>query len=96
VAVLHAAHLIQNLVFLDHDPHHVSRRIRVIHLLLTRLPFRKPRNAASKRALEARAPKEIEDEKTVIFVKGTHVGERVAGAMKDLVSMFPFLLNACT
>ncbi|CAE6377538.1 unnamed protein product [Rhizoctonia solani] len=47
----------------------------------------KPKNAASKRALEARAPKEIEDEKTVIFVKGTHVGERVTGAMKDLMAL---------
>ncbi|KAG8695657.1 rRNA-binding ribosome biosynthesis protein rpf2 [Ceratobasidium sp. 394] len=48
---------------------------------------RKPRNAASKRALEARAPREIEDEKTVIFVKGTHVGERVSGVMKDLMAL---------
>ncbi|KAG9090096.1 rRNA-binding ribosome biosynthesis protein rpf2, partial [Ceratobasidium sp. 392] len=47
----------------------------------------KPRNAASKRALEARAPREIEDEKTVIFVKGTHVGERVSGVMKDLMAL---------
>ncbi|QRV84515.1 Brix domain protein [Ceratobasidium sp. AG-Ba] len=47
----------------------------------------KPRNAASKRALEARAPREIEDEKTVIFVKGTHVGERVTGVMKDLMAL---------
>ncbi|KAG8712645.1 rRNA-binding ribosome biosynthesis protein rpf2 [Ceratobasidium sp. 395] len=47
----------------------------------------KPRNAASKRALEARAPREIEDEKTVIFVRGTHVGERVSGVMKDLMAL---------
>ncbi|CAE6437253.1 unnamed protein product [Rhizoctonia solani] len=47
----------------------------------------KPRNAASKRALEARAPKEIEDERTVIFVKGTHVGEKVSGVMKDLMAL---------
>lgn len=81
------ANLIQNLVILDHDPHHVGEHVCVLHDLLTRPVYRKPRNAASKRALEARAPKEVEDEKTIIFVKGTHVGERVTGVMKDLVSL---------
>ncbi|CAE7209940.1 unnamed protein product, partial [Rhizoctonia solani] len=50
-------------------------------------PPSKPKNAASKRALDARAPKEIEDERTVIFVKGTHVGEKVSGVMKDLMAL---------
>jgi hypothetical protein len=45
----------------------------------------KPKNARSKRALEAREPKEVEDPRTVIFVRGTHTGEVVNGAMKDLV-----------
>jgi len=35
--------------------------------------------------LEAREPKEFEDPRTVIFVRGTHPGEVVNGAMKDLV-----------
>lgn len=30
-------------------------------------------------------PKEIEDERTAIFVKGTHTGEVVNKVMKDLV-----------
>ena len=47
--------------------------------------FSKPKNARSKRALEAREPKEVEDPRTVIFVRGTHTGEVVNGAMKDLV-----------
>ena len=47
--------------------------------------IRKPKNARSKRALEAREPKEVEDPRTVIFVRGTHLGEVVNGAMKDLV-----------
>lgn len=47
--------------------------------------FRKPRNARSKRALEAREPKEVEDPRTAIFVKGTHTGEVLNGAMKELV-----------
>jgi hypothetical protein len=45
----------------------------------------KPKNARSKRALEAREPKEVEDPRTVIFVRGTHTGQVVNGAMKDLV-----------
>jgi len=35
--------------------------------------------------LEAREPKEVEDPRTVIFVRGTRTGEVVKGAMKDLV-----------
>ena len=49
----------------------------------------KPKNARSKRALEAREPKEVEDPRTVIFVRGTRTGEVVNGAMKDLVRGLP-------
>ena len=35
--------------------------------------------------MEAREPKEIEDPRTAIFVRGTHTGEIVNGVMKDLV-----------
>jgi len=45
----------------------------------------KPKNARSKRALGVREPKEVEDPRTVIFVRGTHTGEVVNGVMKDLV-----------
>ena len=44
-----------------------------------------PRNARSKRALDARAPKEIEGERTAIFVRGSHTGEVLNSVMKDLV-----------
>ncbi|KAF7433780.1 rRNA-binding ribosome biosynthesis protein rpf2 [Pleurotus ostreatus] len=47
----------------------------------------RPKNARSKRALDARAPKEIEDARTAIFVKGTHAGERVSSVMKDLMAL---------
>ncbi|TFK25580.1 Brix-domain-containing protein [Coprinopsis marcescibilis] len=47
----------------------------------------KPRNARSKRALDAREPKEIEDPRTVIFVKGTHTGEVLNNVFKDLMSL---------
>ncbi|TCD62164.1 rRNA-binding ribosome biosynthesis protein rpf2 [Steccherinum ochraceum] len=47
----------------------------------------KPKNARSKRALEAREPKEVEDARTAIFVKGTHTGEKVNGVMKDLMAL---------
>ena len=48
-------------------------------------PSRKPKRARSKRALEAREPKEIEEARTAVFVRGTHAGEVVLGAMKELV-----------
>ncbi|KAH9859174.1 Brix domain-containing protein [Lenzites betulinus] len=47
----------------------------------------KPKNARSKRVLQAREPKEIEDPRTAIFVKGTHTGEKVSGAMKELMAL---------
>jgi len=45
----------------------------------------KPKNARSKRALEAREPKEVEDPRTVIFVRGSHTGEVIGAVMKELV-----------
>lgn len=50
--------------------------------------FRKPKNARSKRVLEAREPKEVEDERTVVFVQGTKTGEVVDEAMKELVCIY--------
>ncbi|THH03654.1 hypothetical protein EW145_g6111 [Phellinidium pouzarii] len=47
----------------------------------------KPRNARSKRALEAREPKEIEDPRTAIFVKGTSTGDKLNAAMKELMAL---------
>ncbi|KAH7099618.1 Brix-domain-containing protein [Auriculariales sp. MPI-PUGE-AT-0066] len=47
----------------------------------------KPRNARSKRAMVAREPKEIEDARTCIFVRGTHTGETLNGVMKDLMAL---------
>jgi len=47
----------------------------------------KAKNARSKRALEAREAKEVEDARTVIFVRGSHTGEVVNGVMKELMSL---------
>ncbi|KAG8831074.1 rRNA-binding ribosome biosynthesis protein rpf2, partial [Serendipita sp. 399] len=47
--------------------------------------LRVPKNARSKRALEARAPKEVESERTAIFVKGSHTGEVIKEVIKDLM-----------
>ncbi|KAK0487279.1 Brix domain-containing protein [Armillaria novae-zelandiae] len=47
----------------------------------------KPKNARSKRALDARMPKEVEDVRTAIFVNGTHTGELLNGVMKDLMAL---------
>ncbi|KAJ3524224.1 hypothetical protein NMY22_g11092 [Coprinellus aureogranulatus] len=55
--------------------------------ILTGLAYSKPKNARSKRALDAREPKEVEDPRTVIFVKGTHTGEVLNGVFKDLMAL---------
>jgi hypothetical protein len=72
-------------------PKYASRNVRhnsrlgVVENIDGQPTIRKPKNARSKRALEARESKEVEDPRTVIFVRGTHTGEVVNGAMKDLV-----------
>ncbi|KAG8934415.1 rRNA-binding ribosome biosynthesis protein rpf2 [Tulasnella sp. 417] len=47
----------------------------------------KPRNARVKRALAAREPKEVEDPRTAVFVKGTTGSEVLNGVMKDLLAL---------
>ncbi|KAG8925752.1 rRNA-binding ribosome biosynthesis protein rpf2 [Tulasnella sp. 408] len=47
----------------------------------------KPRNARVKRALAAREPKEVEDARTAVFVKGTTGSEVLNGVMKDLLAL---------
>ena len=46
--------------------------------------FRKPRNARSKRALEQREPKAIENPKTCLFLRGTTCSQVVQDALNDL------------
>ena len=40
--------------------------------------------------MESRAPKEVEDPRVAIFVKGTHVGEVLNNVMKELVCNHPY------
>lgn len=47
----------------------------------------KPRNARSKRALEKREPKAIENPKTCLFLRGTTCSQVVQDALNDLHSM---------
>lgn len=47
----------------------------------------KPSNARSKRALQAREPKLIEDTKVAIFVKSTQTSERVRIALSQLIKL---------
>ncbi|KAF8323671.1 Brix-domain-containing protein [Clavulina sp. PMI_390] len=47
----------------------------------------KPKNARSKRAMEAREPKVVEDAKVAIFVRGTKTGERLNNVMKELMAL---------
>jgi ribosome production factor 2 len=47
----------------------------------------KPKNARSKRALDARLPKDIEDPRTTVFVRGTHTGQVLNDVMRDLMAL---------
>ncbi|KAL2113499.1 hypothetical protein VUR80DRAFT_3661 [Thermomyces stellatus] len=47
----------------------------------------KPRNARSKRALEKREPKAVENPKTALFLRGTSCSQVVQDAMTDLHSL---------
>jgi ribosome production factor 2 len=49
--------------------------------------FRKPRNARSKRALEKREPRAVENPKTCLFLRGTSCSQIVQDALTDLHSM---------
>ncbi|KAF7294405.1 Brix domain-containing protein [Mycena kentingensis (nom. inval.)] len=47
----------------------------------------KPKNARSKRALDARLPKEVEDARTVVFANGTKTGQVLNGVMRDFMAL---------
>ncbi|KAI1764255.1 Brix-domain-containing protein [Hypoxylon sp. FL1150] len=47
----------------------------------------KPRNARSKRALEKKAPKAVENPKTALFLRGTTCSQVVQDALTDLYSL---------
>lgn len=53
----------------------------------------KPKNARVKRALDEREPKDVENEKTAIFVRGNQTSEKVKVVMKDLVRPFCNILS---
>ena len=61
------------------------RYLVLLYMIITLC--RKPKNARSKRALQAREAKEVEDPRVAIFVKGTHAGEKVTAVMKELVRL---------
>ena len=67
-------------------PHFLSSRLPFPHFCL---PFHvsKPKNRRVKRALEARAPKLIENTKSALFVRGGHTSGTVTQALKDVVSV---------
>ena len=47
----------------------------------------KPKNQRSKRALEAREPKAIENAKSAIFIRGPKSSDMVMKAMRDLLAL---------
>ncbi|KAF8146242.1 hypothetical protein K438DRAFT_1628663, partial [Mycena galopus ATCC 62051] len=44
------------------------------------------KNARSKRALDARLPKQVEDPRTTLFVCGTHTGQILNDLKRDLMA----------
>ena len=48
--------------------------------------IRRPKTHRGKRAIEQRAPKDLENTKTALFIRGGRTSETVTQAMKDLVS----------
>lgn len=55
--------------------------------MLIHFPTSKPRNARSKRALEKREPKAIENPKTCLFLRGTTCSQVVQDALTELHAM---------
>jgi ribosome production factor 2 len=51
------------------------------------LIFRQPRNARSKRALDKKAPKSVENPKTALFLRGTTCSQIVQDALTDLYQL---------
>lgn len=66
------------------SPHNCPNLCRTIDN--SHLP-RKPRNARSKRALEKREPKAVENPKTALFLRGTTCSQVVLDALSDLHSL---------
>lgn len=50
---------------------------------------RKPKTKRSKRFLESRAPKLVEDVKTAMIMKGGNTSQTITQALKDIVSYLP-------
>jgi len=81
----------------QNDPHCVCRSILPDFLWIIQQKLilcRKPRNARSKRALEAREPKLVENPKNTLFLSGTSTSDLTRSAMTDIVrsphpSLFP-------
>ena len=48
--------------------------------------IRRPKTHRGKRAVEQRAPKDVENTKTAVFIRGGRTSETVTQALKDLVS----------
>ena len=56
-------------------------------IVKTELNFRKPRNARSKRAVDKKAPKAIENPKSALFLRGTSCSQVVQDALNDLYQL---------
>lgn len=64
--------------------------------VLLSLPHRRPKTKRGKRAVVQRAPKDIENNKTTLFLRGGKTSQLVTNTMKDLVSAIVYHISENT
>lgn len=64
--------------------------------ILRSLLHRRPKTKRGKRAVERRAPKDVENNKTTLFLRGGKTSELVTNTMKDLVSALIYHISENT
>lgn len=64
--------------------------------ILLSLLHRRPKTKRGKRAVDQRAPKDVENNKTTLFLRGGKTSELVTNTMKDLVSALVYHLSENT
>lgn len=74
------------------QPHHASSNVYPPSITAAEIPSeltetRKPRNARSKRALDKKAPKPVENPKKALFLRGTTCSQKTQDALTDLYSL---------
>lgn len=85
---LESKHLLKLLI----SPVDLTVSMRPCSVVMTSSPVsshRKPKTKRSKRFLESRAPKLVEDVKRAMIMKGGNTSQTITQALKDIVSYLP-------